>query len=291
MGRNSRWAGARSGPDGVEFIVVTEDGPSLALLQSGGLDVVVKVPSLEIDRLRGEGRILQFPFRATYYIAFNQRRPFWKSKGARQAMRAALDREAILQMQRGDGERACTWMPRDLGGPEHCKPQNIVSTLEPFAQATDDDLTLSFDSGSRNQLIAEKIQNDFKKKWKRDLALQARDWKSHLQALYRGDVGVYRMGWPSLYLDAYAHLSIFRSDSPNNHTGWASAAYDQLLDRMGTQPEGAKRQQLIAKAAALIDEEGVAAPLFPPPPPPTCPIPTVAALRWSSWTIATSWRR
>lgn len=134
------------------------------------------------------------------------------------------------------------------------------STL--FVAAVPEDLALAFDGGSRNQLIAEKIQVDLKKAWGIDATLKARDWKSHLQALYRGDVGMFRFGWLSVILDAYAHLSLFRSDSPNNHTGWKNQEYDALLDKIATKPEGPVRQRLIERAAALIDEEAVALPLF-----------------------------
>lgn len=241
--------------------VVTEDATALALFETGKLDVVTRFPYYDLEKLKARGVTRSFPFRATYYIGFNHRLAPWSRVEARRAAAAALDRGAIMALLKGDGTASSRWLP----GAASAIPQAPAKSAGLFATDADGEraLTLAFDAGSRNQLICERVQSDLKTKLGIDVRLEARDWKTHLRNLVTETPGLFRFGWLSPFLDPYAHLMVFRSDSLNNHTGWRSPRYDAVLDRIAASAEGPARQRLLAEAERILTEsDAVVAPLF-----------------------------
>jgi oligopeptide transport system substrate-binding protein len=69
---------------------------------------------------------------------------------------------------------------------------------------------------------------------------------------------MYRFGWLSPFVDAYANLVVFHSDNPNNYTGWKNKQYDALLRRIELLDQGRpERQKLIDQAQRILLEEAV----------------------------------
>ncbi len=121
---------------------------------------------------------------------------------------------------------------------------------------------LGFDSNPRNQLVAEKIQSDLKKVGI-DLKLSNLDWKSYLKELTTNPKPVYRFGWLAPFRDPITHLQAFRSDSPNNYTGWKNPAYDRLVDEISAlEPGRARSEKIRAAEEILLVKDRVVVPLY-----------------------------
>ncbi|MCX8108619.1 MAG: peptide ABC transporter substrate-binding protein, partial [Verrucomicrobiae bacterium] len=50
-------------------------------------------------------------------------------------------------------------------------------------------------------------------------------------------------------------LDLFLSDNPNNRTGWNNPRYDDTLRKANSEPDPAKRQDLLHKAESILVED------------------------------------
>ena len=100
--------------------------------------------------------------------------------------------------------------------------------------------------------------------WRRELGLEVRlvnqELRSVLAARRTGDFQILRSVWIGDYADPSTFLNLWRSDSGNNYTGWASPAYDQLTFQGARTSDTNARHALLARAEALLLDD---APLIP----------------------------
>jgi oligopeptide transport system substrate-binding protein len=121
-------------------------------------------------------------------------------------------------------------------------------------------LDLLFNTQPNNRLIAEAVQE----MWRRELGLEVRltnqEYKVVLSERRAGHYQILLSDWVGDYLDPTTFLDILRSDSGNNHTGWGSADYDALLFAAARSADPAARAAQLQKAEALML---AAAPIIP----------------------------
>nr|MDJ0974560.1 hypothetical protein [Planctomycetota bacterium] len=69
------------------------------------------------------------------------------------------------------------------------------------------------------------------------LDLVHNEWFMYLDRVRGGGYDLARGGWIGDYLDPRTFLAMFRTDDPDNQTGWSSARYDALL-QLADDPAG-----------------------------------------------------
>lgn len=238
--------------------VIQDESTALSLFEKGNLDVLTRVPSYDFARLKKLGRIHLDPALMTYYLAFNTRKTPFDRAESRRAVAAAIHKSELMETLGTGEEPASSLIPKPLEG-----YYSYVKQLEKPARFGPEKWMIGFDSGARNQLILEKIQQDLKKKFAVSIELQQRDWKAHIQSLNTDAPMIYRFGWLAPYRDALTFLQPFTSKDPNNYTGFKNSQYDAWIEQANVMPPGQKRTELIAKAQKLlIDQEAVVIPLY-----------------------------
>ncbi len=124
-------------------------------------------------------------------------------------------------------------------------------------------IELRFDSNSRNQTIAEKIQADLKTHLGLHVDLQMQDWKSYVKLLQSDTPAIYRFGWMAPFADPITHLKVFVTGGENNHSGYSNAAYDALVAKIDQMDTGPAREALIKQAQKIIlADDPVVIPLY-----------------------------
>lgn len=256
-------------PPSAVFQIIPEEATAVNLFENDRVDVLFKVPTFDLDRLRKKKVVREFPYFAVYYIAFDQRQPPWDDRRARLAVAQAIDRKLVVEAMGGNEFVASSWIPRGLPGynesigvkhdPVKAK-ENWLKSKGASVKST----LLGFDTSFRNQTAVERIQADLKEYLGLAAQLRNRDWKTYLQELSAKPAPLYRFGWLSPFVDAYANLVVFESSNPNNYTGWKNKAYDELLSRIAVlEPGTSERQQLIDRAQRLLlDEAATVIPIF-----------------------------
>ncbi len=241
--------------------------------RSGQLHVTEAIPPDKIDLYRRDSpELLRIdPLLGTYFLRINTRHPGLNDIRIREALAFAIDREAITEkLLRGGQLPAFSFTPGGLGGyaPEAVQRRNLDEARQLLADAGHaggagmPELELLYNNSENNRVIAEAIQE----MWRRDLGVQVtlvnQDLKSTEGARSTGSYELLRSSWIADYADPSAFLDILRGDDGNNFTGWSNADYDNLLFAAARTPDPAGRNALYSKAESLLLREAPIIPIY-----------------------------
>jgi oligopeptide transport system substrate-binding protein len=81
-----------------------------------------------------------------------------------------------------------------------------------------------------------------------EIEIQMEEWKTYLNKIKLDPPSMFRLGWISLYSDPHLIMTLFRSDSKFNYTGWKSEKYDNLVSQAATEGDIEKRRSLYLEA-------------------------------------------
>jgi len=201
------------------------------------------------------------PYLGTYFYRLNIHRPYLSEVRIRQALSLAIDRRAIVEkILRGGQTPAGAVTPPGIGGyePPAGLPTDFAEARRLLAVAGYPggkglpSLEILYNNSENHRLIAEAVQE----MWRRELGLDVRlineEEKVLLTARRTGDYQILRSDWIADYADASSFLNVWRSDSGNNYTGWANPDYDSLLFAAARTGEPAARNALLRKAEAIL---------------------------------------
>ncbi len=241
--------------------------------RTGQLHVTEALPPARIDAWRRDApQMLRIdPLLGTYFYRLNLTRPFLKNKKVRRALALAIDRTAIVEkILRGGQLPAGTLSPPGIAGytpPPGLRTdfagarQLLAAAGHPGGQGLPA-FELLFNSSETHKLIAEAVQE----MWRRELGVNVRlvneELKSTLDARRMGDFQILRSVWIADYTDPASFLDIFRSDNGNNFTGWLNTGYDRLLDEAARTADPAERNTLFHNAETLLLDDAPIIPVY-----------------------------
>ena len=209
------------------------------------------------------------PYLGTYFYRVNVRRPFLNAEKVRRALALAVDRDAIVEkILRGGQLPATGFVPPETGGytspgllgfdPDAARAL-LAEAGYPGGEGAPV-VELLFNSSENHRVVAEALQE----MWRRELGLRVSllnmENKSVLEARRAGDYQLLRSVWIGDYIDPASFLDIWRSDSGNNYTGWSNEAYDRLLYEAARTADPDARRTVLQRAETLLLQD---APLIP----------------------------
>ncbi len=257
-------------PHPILFRIVQDESTAARLFDSGMIDILTRVPSFEKPRLEGRGLIRIDPYYATYFLGFNTKKGFFSDVQLRKAVAGAIRRDEIAKVL-GSGEKpTSSWIPEGLEGSEPYRDPAktflaaVNATARRFKEGhATPEVKATFDGGTRNSAIMEKIQADVMSALGIRLKLSNMDWKSYVKSLSTDPAPLFRFGMQAPFNDPIFMLQSFTSHDPNNYTGWANKKYDALVDKIRVTPAGAARTDLIHQAQRLLtDQDTVIIPVY-----------------------------
>ena len=207
----------------------------------------------------------------TYFFRFNVRKPPLSDVRVRRALSLAIDRAAITgKVLAGGRTPATSFVPPTLIG--YTPPTRTMFDLAAARQLLVDSghagghglppLEILYNNSEILRLVAETIQEQ----WRRDLGLDVRlvnqEYKVVRQARRAGDYQILLGDWTADYLDATTFLDLWRSDNGNNYTNWSDPAYDALSNRADQTADPATRATLLAQEEALVLDAAPIAPIY-----------------------------
>ena len=128
--------------------------------------------------------------------------------------------------------------------------------------ATGAQYTLLYNTDENHKLVAESVQDMWKRNLQLEIKLNNKEWKTYLQDVDTLSYDIARAGWIGDFNDPMTFLDMFESDNGNNDTGWASAAYDQLLDDARNEVDPKKRLDILQRAEQMLLEDGPVIPIY-----------------------------
>ncbi|MDD3179705.1 MAG: peptide ABC transporter substrate-binding protein [Opitutaceae bacterium] len=239
--------------------------------RAGQLHLTEALPVGKVDSYRRhEPTVLRIePFLGTYFYRLNVTQPFLNDKKVRRALLLAIDRQVIVEkITRGGQQPATSFVPPAFAGyaPPGDARRDVAAARQLLAEAGYPGgqglpaFDILFNTSENHRLIAEAVQE----MWRRELGVKIRlvnmEQKTVLETRRALDYQILRSVWSADYLDPTSFLGVFASDSGNNHTGWADARYDALLQEAALTADPAARADLLRRAESMLLDE---APLIP----------------------------
>jgi oligopeptide transport system substrate-binding protein len=239
--------------------------------RSGQLHLTYGLPFGKVDAYRASSSPLlrTDPYLNTYFFRLNVRSAPLSNEKIRRALALAVDRQAIVEKLLRGGQTSATAVT-PAGLPDYTPPAGSPLDLTAARALLTEagfpggkglpPLELLHNTSGNNRLIAEAVQE----MWKRDLGIEVQlvnqEYKVVLAERRSGRYQILLGDWVGDYLDATTFLDLWRSDSGNNHTGWASTEYDALLFAAARAADPAARAAQLQQAEAVMLH---AAPVIP----------------------------
>lgn len=253
----------------------TEDYTTLVnLYKSGEVDALTSglLPPYAIRMLKTKRDYQTGPYLLSYYLLVNVTRPPLSDRRVRQALDMALDKEQICRRVLGAGQQPLTSLtPSDFGG-SYPRPRgpsyDPQRARELMAEAGYPDgrgvrLRYLFNSGLLHTQIAEAVQAQWQDVFPAiSVELVNQSWQVYLSSLQLRDYDVAKRSWSADYNDPLSFLETMLSTNANNQSGWANAEYDRLVWQGNTEPDPARRMQLLARAEQILLAEQPIIPIY-----------------------------
>lgn len=263
--------------DKVVHRLVTDITTELNLYRSGELDLTSEVPNAQLPWLRENfpDELKIAPYLSSYAYAVNFSR--LSDIRVRKALAMTVDRDRITQQVTGAGERAAYgWVPDgipgysaarfDWRGLPYADAANDARRLWSMAQtdsAAPERIQLCTDSSANHRRTAVALADLWRSSLGVETEIVEMEWNVYLDTRHSpGDCDLVRLGWSADFVDAEAFASVFESGNAQNTLGYASARYDELLQRSRLAADPSTRMVLLERAEAQLLADVPVIPIF-----------------------------
>lgn len=211
------------------------------------------------------------PYLGTYYYLINTKASPLDNPLVRKALAYSLDKQTIISRVLNGGEQpARAFTPPDTAG--YTSEAGIDYNLEEARKALAEagyangagfpTLTLKFNSSDNNRVLAEVVQEMWRKNLGIPVELQNEEWKSYLETRRQGDFEILRASWIGDYVDPMTFLELWKTDNQNNFSGFSDPDYDILIDEAARSQNSERRRALLEDAEQLLLESTPIIPLY-----------------------------
>lgn len=276
--KNPFYAGAKSvAIEQVRFHVTEDASEEARRFATGELHLTETVPPGRLAQLQDKfgDQLRVAPSLGTFFLGYNlTKTPFANSLKLREALSLALDRDRIVGIITGTGERP-TWglLPPELRASDRIVEKETNNARIIRAQA----LVQAAGYGSANPLTVELRYNTtllnrrlmlaISLMWEQNLGvrtiLRNEDWKVFVQnRRAKRNTQVFRGGWNADLADPLNFLELYASGSHLNYSGYANPRFDVELAIAKTAPNWSARLASAQRAEAILLQDFALLPIF-----------------------------
>jgi len=211
------------------------------------------------------------PHLASYFYRFNTTRKPCDDVRVRKALAMSLDRGSITKnVTKGEQMPALFFTPPGVAGytARARIEENVEKARQLLAEAGYPDgkgfpsLELLYNTTEGHRIIAEAIQQMWKKNLNINITLQNQEWKVYLDRQREMDYQISRAGWTGDYPDPNTFLDMWTSWSQQNQTGWARDDYDALIRKAAVTQDPEARLELFQQAEEILMDEVPILPIY-----------------------------
>jgi oligopeptide transport system substrate-binding protein len=243
------------------------------MYRTNQLDITYELPIAKIAVYRREHpEALRIdPYNGVYFYRFNVKRKPFDDVRVRRALALAVDREALVKNVTMAGEiPAYHLVPPDINGynSRYSFHEDVAEAKRLLAEAGYPDgrgfpdVQLLYNPLEKHQLIAEAIQQMWRKNLGIEISLFNQEWKVYLDAQHTQNYQMQRSGWIGDYVDPHAFLDLWETGGGNNDTNWGNPEYDRLLHTALDAKTDAERFETYQKMEKIFLDEMPVMPLY-----------------------------
>ncbi len=267
------WDRANVKLDEIHFFPIDNLDTEERMFRTGQLHVTYDLPSAKIDTYRRENpaALRTDPYLGVYFYRFNVTRPPFDDVRVRRALALAIDREALVKNVVRGGERPAYAIsyPDNQGYTPRAQLRGTIDDARRLlAEAGYPDgkgfpvRELIYNTQQNNRLVAEAIQQMWRKHLGIEVTLVNQEWKVYMDSQRTKNFDLLRAGWIGDYVDPHVFLDLWHSTSGNNTTGWANPDYDRLLEASLRAKNNEERYAIYQQLDQILVEELPAIPLY-----------------------------
>jgi len=269
LAKNEDYWGEGPYVDELMMRVVPEDESRVLALEAGEADVTVRVPPMDVPRLKSEGlNVVVAPSTRVIYIGMNNQYKMLKDRRVRQALNYAVNKEAIVQvLLQGygrvmDSPLTPEYFAYKSIGPYEYNPAKAQQLLTQAGYPNGFKITLLTPHGRylMDYRIAEAVQGYLAKV---GVAVEVKEmeWATYIATLLKplseSPLQLYLLGWGPWILDPDQMLYPLFHSSQWPPNGFASSFYkndrvDELLQIGTSSVDPAKRRAAYEEAQEII---------------------------------------
>lgn len=264
--------------DEIELVMVQEQ-TELKMYKKKELDWVGSplsiLPLEALPELKKNGEVRSKPILGTYFLRVNVDHAPFDNLKIRRAFSLAIQRSDIVtHVIQGEQSPATGLVPVSLGlQKEPYFEDGAVELAQSLLQEglKECQLTLeqlptivySYNSGERNHLIAQAIQEQWHKILGVKVRLEAVERKVLFDKLSKQDYQLAAGSWLADYHDPINFLEVFKyKKATTNNTNWENKEYTELLDHSSTIVDPDRRLEFLAQSEKILMEEMPIMPIF-----------------------------
>lgn len=245
----------------ITFLPIDDNLTAYNKFKAGEVDWAHGIPLSLVDEIKLRPDYQVAPQVATYYYLFNMTRKPFTDIRVRRALTMALDMQELVDKVTKGGQLATSSMVPAMEGytPAKGPAFNVEEARKLLAEAGYPDgkgfpkTPILYNTSDGHKIIAEWVQESWKKNLGIDVTLVNQEWKTFLDTRSNAhDFDIARAGWVGDYLDPNTFLDMFIIGSGNNDGLYANEEYDALVKKAGTMKAGPERMATLQAAEALL---------------------------------------
>ena len=211
------------------------------------------------------------PHLASYFYRFNVNKKPCDDVRVRKALAMAIDRESIVKnVTKGEQMASTFFTPPGVAGytARARFKEDIEEAQKLLAEAGYPNgegfpsLELLYNTTEGHRIIAEAIQQMWKKNLNINVTLQNQEWKVYLDRQREMDYQISRAGWTGDYPDPNTFLDMWTSWSQQNQTGWADPKYDELIRKAAATKDSSARLEVFQEAEEILMDQLPIIPIY-----------------------------
>jgi len=265
------WDVENVGLDGIRFYPIEHAGTSYTMYKNGELDWDAKPSIAMIDELLLQDYYHQNISLTTTYVLYNNQKAPFDDVRIRKALSLAVDRKVLTDIVLRDCSPPATLFVPPMSG--YNSPPAVEDNIEEakrlLAEAGYPNgtgfkaIVYLYNTADINRIIAEYLQNEWKKNLNITVELKNEEWKSFLANRAQFNYQIARGGWGGDYRDPSTFLNQFKSSSGMNDVAYNNPLFDSLIDKAGITNDPVVRMALLSEAEnLLINVDQAIAPLY-----------------------------
>jgi oligopeptide transport system substrate-binding protein len=257
----------------IRFYPIESNDTEERAFRAGQLHITETVPLSKIDGYRRDqpDLIAINPYLGTYFYRLNTTQPPLSDKRVRRALAMAIDRESLVKnVTKGGQLPANSFTPPGTAGytARARIPTDFAAAKKLLAEAGYPDgrgmptIELLYNTQESHRIIAEAIQQMWKKNLGIDVRLVNQEWKVYLDSQRTLNYQACRAAWIGDYVDPNSFLDMFVTGGGNNETGWSNSEYDRLIAEAARTGDLQRRLEIFQQAEAILLDEAPILPIY-----------------------------
>jgi oligopeptide transport system substrate-binding protein len=267
------WDAANVKLDEVDFLPTEDIDAEERMFRAGQLDRTQEVPISKIATYREShpDQLHIDPYLGVYFYRCNVTKPPLNDKRVRRALAMGFDRERIVNDVTKAGQQPAYSIsyPGDAGyTPVARIGGSVAAARQLLADAGYPDgkglppIELLYNTSQSNRVVAEAMQEMWRKNLGIDVELTNQEWKVYLDNQHSSNFQMERSGWIADYADPNVFLEIWETGNGNNDTLWSNPEYDRLLHAALNAPNDEERFADYQKMDAILVDECPVIPVY-----------------------------